>query len=354
MKDEKAHQLTKSLFCNTVLSMDISAQIAHQWAIHQKEIEMVWWLLPRFRQETVYEAVTKLETRLTACLLMTPFATDSARQIGAQLAEQLDFQAEKLGQLQGLLADQLLMGLDEAQTAWLSPRLLAFWAEMSIGYGQAVQAHFESEKSDLEQQLKAEFWQTAAQATESEERFEALFKASHQPVFLHENGRILDINTAVTRIFGYTASDLVGEQVQTLIQKLTPPAEQAKILKQMQAGQERPYHTRCITKEGTAVPVKATARHVPYQNRKVRLVILQPLDATDTLPVLPEQASLTSQQQAVLQEMVSGFTDKEIAERLDISPTTVNYHKKQIFEKLQINTRAQAIVWTRQKLSISK
>lgn len=343
--------MTNSLFCNTVLSMDISAQIAHQWAIHQKEIEMVWWLLPRFGQEMIHDSITKLQTRLTACLLMTPFTTDSARQIGAQLTDQLDFQAAKLGQLQGLLADQLLMGLDEAQTAWLSPRLLAFWAEMSIGYGQAVQAHFAAEKSALEQKLKAEFWQTAAQATESEERFEALFKASHQPVFLHEDGRILDINTAITRIFGYTASDLIGEQVQTLIQKLTPPAEQAKILNQMQAEQERPYHTRCITKEGTAVAVKATARHVPYQNRKVRLVILQPLDATDTLPVSREQASLTSQQQAVLQEMANGSADKEIAKRLDIAPTTVNHHKKQIFDKLQVNTRAQAIVWAWQNLS---
>ena len=342
--------MTKSLFCRTVLPMNVSDQIAHHWTAHQKEIEMVWWLLPRFGQETVHEVITKLQTRLTTCLLMTPFATDSARQIGQQLAEQLDFQAEKLAKLQGLLAEQLLMGLDEAQTAWLSPRLFAFWAKMGIGYGQAVQAHFAAEQSALKQELRGNYQQLATQATESEEYFEALFKASHHPVFLHENGRILDINTTVTKVFGYTARDLVGEEVQTLIQKLTLAAEQVKIREQMQAGREQPYQTQCLSKEGTAVDVKVAARHVTYRGRTVRLVILQPLDEASALPLELEQANLTAQQQAVLQEMANGSTDKEIAERLDIVPATVNYHKKQIFEKLQVNTRTQAAVWAWQNL----
>jgi DNA-binding NarL/FixJ family response regulator len=146
------------------------------------------------------------------------------------------------------------------------------------------------------------------------------------------------------------AEDLVGEEVQTLIQRLTPAAEQAKILEQMQAGRERPYHTQCLTKEGTVVAVKATARHIDYRGRTVRLVILQPLDEASALPLELEQANLTPQQQAVLQEMANGSPDKEIGERLGIAPTTVNHHKKQIFEKLQVDTRIQAIVWAWQNL----
>ena len=241
--------------------MDISEQIASQWAARRKEFEVVWWLLPRIPQEEIEEDVAaKLQSRITACLLMTPFHAESGKQVGLILAQQFGFHLEKLVQLQQLLAEQLLRELDQAQVAWLAPRLISFWAAMTVGFGQAMQQFYTAEQATQQQKLLAEFQQLTAQVRESEERFAALFEGSAQPVFLHENGRILTINHAITQTFGYTVQDLVGEKVQTLIQTMTIPTEQAKIIKQMEGEQERPYFTQCLTKKGTAVAVEAAAR----------------------------------------------------------------------------------------------
>lgn len=331
--------------------MAISEQIADQWAARREEIEIVWWLLPRIQREAADDNVTtKLQSRITACLLMTPFHGESGQQVGVALAQEFGFQLEKLGRLQQLLAEQLFIGLSEIQVAWLAPRLTTFWAEMTVGYGQALQQFYTEEQAAQQQKLLAEFQRLTEQVTESDERFDKLFEASSQPVFLHENGRILAINHAVTKTFGYTAEDLVGEKVQTLIQTMTLPAEQAKILKRMENGQERPYHTQCLTTEGTVMAVEAFARHVTYRGRTVRMVILSPRDGNATS--LPEfdEVDLTPRQQAVLHRMSQGFTDKEIAQCLDVSLSTVSQHKAEIFEKLQDITRAQAIAWAWQKL----
>lgn len=331
--------------------MEISEQIANQWAARQKEFEIVWWLLPRIHKEAVDEDVAaKLQSRITACLLMTPFHAESGQQVGVTLAQQFGFQLEKLGRLQQLLSEQLFLELSEKQIAWLAPRLLAFWSAMTVGYGQATQQFYTEEQATQQQKLLTEFQRLSAQATESEERFETLFEASYQPVFLHENGRILTINHAVTQTFGYTAEDLIGKTVQSLIQTMTLPAEQAKILKQIENGQERPYHTQCLTKEGTAVAVEAATRHVNYRGRTVRMIILSPRD--DDAPPLPEldEAELTPRQLDVLHRMTQGFTDREIAHYLDVSLSTINHHKAEIFAKLQVTTRAQAITWAWQKL----
>jgi len=331
--------------------MDIEKQIASQWAARQKEFEVVWWLLPRIQQEAIDDDMAaKLQSRIIACLLMTPFDAESGQQVGSTLAQQFGFRLEKLGQLQQLLAEQLFRGLNETQMAWLVPRLVAFWAAMTVGYGQTMQQFYAQEQAAQQQKLLAEFQRLTEQAAESEERFEALFKASSQPVFLHENGRILTINHAVTQKFNYTAEDLIGQEVQTLIQTIALPTEQAKILKRMENGQERPYHTQCLTKEGTAVTVEASARHVEYRGRIVRMVILSPVD--DSLPPLFEldEVDLSERQLAVLHKMAQGFTDREIAQCLDVSLSTVSHHKAEIFEKLHVNTRAQAITWAWQKL----
>jgi PAS domain-containing protein len=185
--------------------MSIPEQIASQWLARQKEFEIVWWLLPRIQQEAVDEDVAaKLQSRITACLLMTPFESESGQQVGLALARPFGFHLEKLGRLQKLLGEQLFLGLNDTQIAWLAPRLIAFWAAMTVGYGQAVQQFYAAEQVAQQQKLLAEFQQLAIQVSESQERFAALFEASAQPVFLHENGRILTINHAVTQTFGYS------------------------------------------------------------------------------------------------------------------------------------------------------
>lgn len=52
---------------------------------------------------------------------------------------------------------------------------------------------------------------------------------------------------------------------------------------------------------------------------------------------------LTDRERDVLAEMVGGHTQKEIAERLFVSPSTVNTHVQHIYEKLHVHTGSAAV-----------
>jgi LuxR family maltose regulon positive regulatory protein len=52
---------------------------------------------------------------------------------------------------------------------------------------------------------------------------------------------------------------------------------------------------------------------------------------------------LTPRENSVLRLIASGFSNKRIARRLDITPETVKSHAKSIFAKLAAQTRAQAV-----------
>ncbi len=332
------------------MAMNLAEQINIKWEKRQKEIEMVWWLLPGCGQAALGDTVAaKLQARITTNLLMTPFASESGREVGAQLAQQFKFHMEKLGRLQLLLAEQLLAELDAQQIVWLTPRLTAFWAEITIGYGLTLRELYVTEQAALQKRLMTERQGVLAQKYESEQRFATLFEKTYSPVLIHENGRILAINKAVTEKLGYPAEMLVGEKIQTLIETLTPRPEQAKILERIQAGNEQPYRTQCFKWNGTAVTVEIMPQRVFYQNSSVDMVVLQPLEE----PIFPlseqtKEIKLSPQQQVILRYMATDLPYKEIAEKLQITLSTVHYHRQVIFDKLQVSNRTEAVAWALQ------
>lgn len=52
---------------------------------------------------------------------------------------------------------------------------------------------------------------------------------------------------------------------------------------------------------------------------------------------------LTARERDVLTEMTGGYTQKEIAERLFVAPTTVNSHVQSLYEKLHVRTASAAV-----------
>jgi DNA-binding CsgD family transcriptional regulator len=57
-------------------------------------------------------------------------------------------------------------------------------------------------------------------------------------------------------------------------------------------------------------------------------------------PDSPGTAGLTAQQRQIAQLAAAGLTNKQIAERLFLSPRTVGYHLHQVFPKLGVTSRA--------------
>lgn len=61
--------------------------------------------------------------------------------------------------------------------------------------------------------------------------------------------------------------------------------------------------------------------------------------------VIPARAALTPTEYRVLGLLVEGLSNKQIAARLSISPRTVNFHLDNIYAKLGVNSRTEAVIY---------
>lgn len=79
------------------------------------------------------------------------------------------------------------------------------------------------------------------------------------------------------------------------------------------------------------------------------MIVIDPELATNILPPRPQQLDdlqelPTRREQQVLQLMAKGYTNKAIAQHLNISQHTVKFHVNSIFGKLNVQSRTEAVV----------
>jgi DNA-binding NarL/FixJ family response regulator len=56
-------------------------------------------------------------------------------------------------------------------------------------------------------------------------------------------------------------------------------------------------------------------------------------------------AQLTDREREVLGLVTDGLTNKEVAQQLNLSERTVNFHLNNVYSKLQVSTRTEAVVY---------
>jgi DNA-binding NarL/FixJ family response regulator len=78
--------------------------------------------------------------------------------------------------------------------------------------------------------------------------------------------------------------------------------------------------------------------------RAVRMVGLGMSMFDPESDVQPEGPSLTAREQEVLELVATGATNREIAERLHLSPHTVKEHASALYRKLEARNRADAVL----------
>jgi Response regulator containing a CheY-like receiver domain and an HTH DNA-binding domain len=58
-----------------------------------------------------------------------------------------------------------------------------------------------------------------------------------------------------------------------------------------------------------------------------------------------EVCQLTDREIEILELLAEGWCNKQIAERLGITLRTVKFHTNHIYDKLAVNSRAEAMAW---------
>lgn len=91
---------------------------------------------------------------------------------------------------------------------------------------------------------------------------------------------------------------------------------------------------RWLVLHGAALVTKATRRVA---------VIIEPADSTRITPLLMSAYGLSDREQEVTRLVLSGESTRQIAERLFLSPHTVQEHLKSVFEKTGVRSRRELV-----------
>lgn len=81
----------------------------------------------------------------------------------------------------------------------------------------------------------------------------------------------------------------------------------------------------------------------PMSARIARMVVQTFSNPTPPPAIARPDISLTEREQAVLDLVLEGYPYKQIADRLDLSVYTVNFHIRNIYGKLQVHSRSEAV-----------
>jgi ATP/maltotriose-dependent transcriptional regulator MalT len=89
-------------------------------------------------------------------------------------------------------------------------------------------------------------------------------------------------------------------------------------------------------------PLRLLAGQMVYAKALQRFIERDGLDTKGFLGLMPVD-TLTDREMEVLKMMSKGMSNKEIAEGLEMTVNTVKTHIKNIYGKLQVNRRVQAV-----------
>ena len=235
---------------------------------------------------------------------------------------------------------------------------------------------------DLEPRRKIE-----AALRQSEERFSKAFNLSPLPttVTTLEGFRINDANEAFLAATGYPAEEVIGHSGADL--HLWTNAADRRQFEQdiLQAGSVRNRDLQLRTRDGDLVDCLVSAHTITIGDQHCVLSVMQDITdrkrseveliaaieavmqdaswfsrtvmeklATARRPLGARHASagladLTPRQRDVLGSICQGLADEEIAGKLGVARNTVRNHVTVIYQKIDVHSRAAAIVWARDR-----
>jgi two-component system, NarL family, response regulator NreC len=130
---------------------------------------------------------------------------------------------------------------------------------------------------------------------------------------------------------------------------LTMHADESYLLRALNVG-VKGYLLKESAEEDLLLAIRAVANGKPFFSRAINETLLE-----DYMRVLKQQGLsdtfhlLTAREKEVLQLLAEGKTNKEVAVLLDVSPYTVESHRTNLMQKLNVHNTAEIVLYAVRK-----
>jgi len=222
----------------------------------------------------------------------------------------------------------------------------------------------------------------------SEERFSKAFRLAPVPmtvVDVADGFRILDVNDAFTAATGYIAEEAIGHTIPDL--GLWQPSAARRDLEALlkKSGSVRGFEIELRPKQGDALDGLVSAETVSINGQDCLLCVVQDItdrkrseaELVEAIEAVMRDASwfsrtvmeklanlrhpqrssgalaglddLTAREREILGLIARGLADKEIAQQLGLSNSTIRNRVSAIYRKIGLKRRSAAVVWARER-----
>jgi DNA-binding NarL/FixJ family response regulator len=161
---------------------------------------------------------------------------------------------------------------------------------------------------------------------------------------LMPNVVVMDIH--LPRMSGIVCASQLKEKCPAIsVLMLTVYDDKERIFEALRAGASGYLLKRSVANEILAAISDVKSGGSPMSAHVARKVVTSFQQSTKSME---ESSSLSERENEILAQLSRGYANKEIAERLHISLSTVRTHLRHIYEKLHVHSRAQALLQIRQ------
>jgi PAS domain S-box-containing protein len=198
---------------------------------------------------------------------------------------------------------------------------------------------------------------------------QSLARAGDGALAIGPDGRVAVWNRAAERILGWSAKEVLGRPCCEVFAGEDGHGnglcyQGCDVMGQVRLGEPiEHFEMKTRTKAGRPVWLDVSVLAAPATNgsRPVTVHLFRDITATKklleivlerTAPALQSNGNgasgLTKREIEILRLMGAGANTKVLAERLNVSPATVRNHAQNIFAKLDVHSRLEAVAWANQ------
>ena len=198
---------------------------------------------------------------------------------------------------------------------------------------------------------------------------QTLARAGDGAFAIGPDGRVAVWNRAAERILGWSAKEVLGRPCCEVLAGGDGRGNSlcyngCDVMGQVRLGEPvEHFEMKTRTKAGQPVWLDVSILEAPATNgnRPVTVHLFRDITATKKLLEIVQErmaqaastngngaSGLTKREIEILRLMAAGANTKVLAERLHVSPATVRNHAQNIFAKLDVHSRLEAVAWANQ------